>query len=497
MGANGFWGMITGEMSKLRNYLSNFGIKITSVYNSWKLDSSQVNYELARALYDNTDDRYKLGAGFCKRIINAKAGFIGVPKFNSTDPEAQDALDAFFNDNISQRGQTMKKMLVEGRCIVWITREETDAVLYPESKAHLVYNIIPNESLKGIIRDPVTLQPVEYVFAFTQEWYDKEGNKKTTYIQEHVTAAGRRRQQSGDLIPDFQEELETNWGFIPIIIFNNEADVTRESGQSEFEPVEPYLKAYHDLMFRALQGSHMHSTPRMKLKVKDVASFLLYNFGIADARKFAEEGGKIKLDNHELLILQDGEDAHYIEIQSPAGGAEALLKLLFYCIVDASETPEFVFGVHTPSALSSVKEQMPVFGKTIDRKRDNVADSWKRLARIVLAMTALSQGKHFATYATTLEWEEIAARDDKEVAETIKAIVEALNTAIEGKFCSVEAATAFLQKYIPTMRDYNPEEAPDRTERERIIGNAIERERLADGALNLEEKKALETEIAV
>jgi hypothetical protein len=305
-----------------------------------------------------------------------------------------------------------------------------------------------------------------------------------------VTVNGRIREQSGDLIPDFITEIPSNWGFIPIVIFNNEADATRESGQSEFEAVEPFLKAYHDLMQKALQGSHMHSTPRMKLKVKDVGAFLLYNFGISDPRKFAEEGGKISFDNHELLLLQHDEDAQYIEIQSPAGGAEALLKLLFYCIVDASETPEFVFGVHTPSSLSSVKEQMPVFAKTIDRKRDNVTDTWKRLARIVLAMTAQAQGKQFATYATTLEWEEIAAKDDKEIAETIKAIVEALNTAIEGKFCSAEAAAAFLQKYIPTMRDYDPEEEPDRTERERIIGNAIERERMADGAVNIDEINA-------
>jgi hypothetical protein len=155
-----------------------------------------------------------------------------------------------------------------------------------------------------------------------------------------------------------------------------------------------------------------------------------------------------------------------------------------------SETPEFVFGVHTPSSLSSVKEQMPVFAKVIDRKRDNFADAWKRLARIVLAMTAQAEGKQFATYATTLEWEEIAAKDDKEVAETIKAIVEAINTAVEGKILSVEAATAFLKKYIPTMRDYDPNEYPDRTERQRIIDNAKERERMADGIDNQEELNA-------
>jgi hypothetical protein len=145
--AEGWVKHAVGEMSKLRNFFTNFSIKITGTLNAYKLDSSEVNYELARSLYDNSNDKYKLGAGFCRRVINSKLSFIGVPSFLSDDPEAKDMLKQFCNENISNMTQTTKKTLVEGRCIVWITRESTESALYPEIEARLVYNIIPNEAV--------------------------------------------------------------------------------------------------------------------------------------------------------------------------------------------------------------------------------------------------------------------------------------------------------------------------------------------------------------
>ncbi len=59
-------------------------------------------------------------------------------------------------------------------------------------------------------------------------------------------------------------------------------------------------------MLHAINGSKMHSTPRLKLKLKDVSGFLLHNFGIGDVAKFAAEGKTINLDGRELLILTDG-----------------------------------------------------------------------------------------------------------------------------------------------------------------------------------------------
>lgn len=75
----------------------------------------------------------------------------------------------------------------------------------------------------------------------------------------------------------------------------------------------------------------MHSTPKLKMKLKDVAGFLRNNFGIDDPVKFAKEGGKVNLDGHEVLFMTTDEDAGFIEVNSATGDAQVLLNLLF-CI---------------------------------------------------------------------------------------------------------------------------------------------------------------------
>ncbi|EMT38120.1 Phage portal protein, SPP1 Gp6-like protein [Thermoanaerobacter thermohydrosulfuricus WC1] len=485
-----------GEISKLRDLLSFTGWRLyTGTYiTPYRLNSSRVDYAKARALYENTDDAYKLGAGFAKTVINTTVGFMGVPRFRSEDEEAQAVLDDFFSANVSRMQLTHRNAMRDGDCFVWITREENeDATLYPEKKARLVYNIIPPEQVVQIIRNPITGSVREYVLKSEHVWLDESNNTRRCIVTQRISKDRRLIQIDGDIPPDIQPGEERNpWGFIPIVHFKNEGDETKEFGQSDLEPIEPFMKAYHDVMLHAIQGSKMHSTPRLKLKLKDIAQFLQNNFGITDPAEFAAKGGTINLDGHELLIFMDEEDADFIEVKSAIGDAKDLLQLLFYCIVDTSETPEFAFGVHTPSSHASVKEQMPILIRRIARKREYFTEAWQRLARIVLAMTAQAEGKSFSTYATTLEWDDIDPRDGKDVAEELNLITQALNTAIQGGFLSIQAAADFLKEYITTMRDFISDDPEVPGERERIIQDRIMQARLEDGQLLQDEKQIID-----
>lgn len=489
-----FVGRVVGEMAKLRTrswgiITSLIGGKYALGASGLVIDNSRVDYAKARALYENEDEDYKLSAGFAKPLINAKAGFMGVPSFESEDESAADVLRGFFGENHSKMSRTHAKALAEGDCFVWLTREETDNVLYPELGARLKYTIIPNEEVVSIQRHPLTREPMEYVLKSTVDWFDDTGRKRKTVVVQRINAVHRIIQQEGDMIPGLEREtiLKNPWGFIPIEHFKNEESEHRTFGQSDLEAIEPFLRAYHDVMLYSLQGSKLHSRPRLQLRLKDVAQFLQNNFGVTDPVEFARKGGTISLEGKEFLIFTEGEDATFIEAKTAMGeAADALLKLLYYCIVATSETPEFVLGVHTPSALASVEVQMPVFVRAISRKRDNFASNWKRLARMVLAMTSLAELKTFETYATTLVWEEIDPRDEKEAAETLKALTEALDTAVKGNFLSQDSAAAHLKPYIPAMKEYDSEDQQEDTELKRIIQNKVVSERLADGAIGIE-----------
>lgn len=491
-----------GEISKLRNVFSMFtsywALKTGSYFSAYKLDSTRVDYAKARALYDNTEDKYKLGAGFCKPIINTTVGFMGVPRFKSEDATAQEILDEFFSSNTSRMMETHRNALRDGDWFVWITREENlMQALYPEKKVRLVFNMLPPDQVPHIIKDPRTNQVREYVIQASYDWLDESDTPKRAMVTQRISDTKRRIRVSGDIPEGLAATMEEDnpWGFIPIVHFKNEGDATREFGQSDLEPIEPFLKAYHDVLLHALQGSKMHSTPRLKFKLKDLAGFLRNNFGIADPYAFASQGGTISLDGHEFFLFNDEEDAEFIEVKSAIGDATELLKFLFYCIVDTSETPEFAFGVHTPSSLSSVKEQMPVLVRKVARKREQFTESWQLLARIVLAMTALAGENKADTYATVLEWDEVDPRDEKEVAEILAKVTTALKTALEGEFISTEAAVEFLKQYISTMNDYNSDDPEIPGERERIMKSRMQRMRLEDAQFLEEQKKKIDREL--
>jgi hypothetical protein len=485
---------VAGEMSKLRQGMAGlWGVITGTLGGTYRLDSSRVDYAKARSLYDNTEENYKLGAGFAKKVVNASVGYIGLPEFKSSDEEAQKIVNDFMKKNESKVQRTHLNAIKEGDCFVWITREKKVSPLFREKELRLVYNIIPPEQVKRIDKDPLTGEVFQYVLEADHTWYNDSGTPKKCKIKQWISADSRKIEADGDLPPNLEVEDHPNpWGFIPIVHFKNDGDETTEFGKSDLESIEPFLKIYHDVLLAAVQGSKMHSTPRLKMKVKDVPAFLRNNFGVNDPKEFQKNGGKIDLHGKEILLLQDSEDASFIEAKSATGDAMTLLEFVFYCIVSASETPEFIFGVHTPSSLSSVKEQMPIFIQKVERKRKSFTDSWQLLARMVLSMTSQSELTIFDTYETTLVWETVDQRDSKDVAEELKITVEALDKALAGGLISEQAAVEYLSYWIDTMHQYDGEDEDIEYEKDRILKTKLLLRRLEDGQLfEAEEKEAV------
>lgn len=480
MAKQGWLKKAVGEISKLRQSIfGQFGTILTGRWNvPYVLNSSRVEYELARQLYHNTHNDYKLGAGFAKPIINTLAGFMGVPRFRCKDEEAQEVLDEHVGRWVSRMQRTHQLSLRDGDCFVMLANLENDDSLFPDEENRIDFIIIPPEQIADIELDPITKRPKAYTIEARAKW---DAGQREYAVTQRITAEEITVKVEGDTPEGLTSETRPNpWGFIPIIHFKNEPEETELYGTSELEAVEPYLKAYHDVMLHAMQGSKMHSTPRLKLKLRDVHAFLQNNF--PEALKAVQRGEQANIDlkGHELLIFTDEEDASFIEAQSTIGDAEALLKLLFYCIVDVSEVPEFAFGVHTPSSHASVKEQMPLLIRRVARKREMVTENWQTLARMLLVMHSKITGKKFESYEVGITWDAVIERDEKEYADTIYTLVNALNTALLGGFISLDAAVDLLAQYIDTMKEYATDDPELPGERERIIKSWYLRSRLED-----------------
>ncbi len=480
-----------GEISKLLAPVASFSFGSSAA--PYALKSQKVNYELTKQLYKNIHDDYKLGAAFARPVIDTCVGFMGTPTLRSEDEDAQAVLDDHFGRWTGRFLAATRNCLRDGDHFFRLVRvDEGQSKLYKQTGPRIDLRVIPAGQIKDIETDPVTGDILAYVREVKVRWGPEK--RKEYVVTERIAADMTEIKREGDVPPnvDKKEEHPNHWGFIPVVHFKNEAEEDELYGSSDLEPIEPFMKAYHDVMLHAMQGSKLHSTPKMKLKVKDVKSFLLYNFGVDLDKLKPGEKPSISLEGREILILKDDEEAGFIEVKSPTGAAETLLKFLFYCIVDVSQTPEFAFGTHVKSSNASVQEQMTPLIRKIQRKRGQFEEQYQLLGRMLLSMWEQSGGYSVDTYDTVVDWDEITEKDKKALAETLERVVKALSQAVQDGLMGLESAVEFLQQYVPTMMNWISDDPETPGERERIIRTLIMRRRLEDGEGLKDEGKAID-----
>jgi hypothetical protein len=462
-----------GEISLLRRFgwVGGWGF-----YTPYTLDSSRVDYTLARALYRNTDDRYKLGAAFAKPIVNTTAGFMGAPNFTHGDEEADAALEDAMRRHTGTLLRINRNVLRDGD--VFARWDLVQDRLNPAERT-LRLRLVPPEWVQPIL-DPVTGDTRELVIRYPVKQTDRDGRETLAYtIVETLTATTVRVLADNRAPAEVQArnvDEANEWGFIPVVHFRNEPEEDQLYGASDLEPVEPYLRAYHDVMLSAVGGSKLFSRPKVKFQLKNVDTFLKNNFSADELR-----AGKVTFQGKDLFFVTEGEDISFVTGDSGVIGATTLLEFLFMCIVDVSETPEFAFGTAVASSKASVSEQMVPLKRKIARKRGQLEEPFGELASMYLAMWARVENKQLDTFRTQIEWDDVSDEDSVAVANAISTLANGLTTAMEAGILSEDAAAEMLRTLVPTMLPWSdPEEEED--EQRRVSAGSARRARLAEAA---------------
>lgn len=465
------WQRVMGEINVLRSSgLQSFGF-----FTPYQLDSSRVDYKLARALYRNTEDKYKLGAGFAKPIVNTAAGFMGAPHFTHAAPDADQALEEAMEAWTGKLLRINRNALRDGDVFARIGR--MPARFNPGEEVFDL-QLVPPEWVTPVT-DPLTGSWQEVVIRHPVKLLDKDGKVSNQYtIVETLRPTVREIEADGAAPAEVKarNRKEPNpWGFIPVVHARNEAEEDQLFGASELEPVEPFLKAYHDVMLFSVQGSKLFSRPKAKFKLHDVSKFLSDNFSQEEI-----QAGKLRMDSREIFLMKENDDASFITADSGLDGTTTLLKFIYFCIVDVSETPEFAFGTAVQSSKASVSEQMIPLARKIRRKRGHMEEPYGELASMYLAMWAKVENSPLETYRVKTGWEELSPRNDSEVATTIKTLIEGLAQGIESGLLSLPAASEFLREFVPSMLPWLDPDADD-DERRRVAKTMELLRRLQDG----------------
>jgi len=455
----------------------------------YQLDSSRVDYDLARQLYRNSHEKYKLGAAFARPVVNSVAGFVGAPHFTHRDPDADIALEAFVAAEASRLIRSIRNAVRDGDVFVRVVYD--DDPLEPGRK-RFALRLLPPEWVTPI-RDPITGGLQEVVIRYPVEQRDADGRVIGHYhLVETIRNDARTLEADSRAPADVRERLageskENPWGLIPVVHVRNEPEEYAVWGASELEPLEPFMRAYHDVMLYAVQGARMFARPKVRFNLQDVDGFLARNFSEPEI-----ESGRLRFGDKEIFLLTEGEDVAFITADSGLASITTLLKFLFYCIVDVSETPEFAFGTAVQSSKASVSEQMVPFARKIRRKRGQFEEPFQEIAGKFLAMWAQVENRRLETYRAAIDWEEIQPRDDAAIAQTVATLVNGLVQAVDGGLMSLDAASEFLREFVPSMLPWVDPDADD-DERRRVTRSLAMIARLRDGA-GLDAFEGAETE---
>lgn len=500
--AGGIWLRSRAAISSAFRLAGNLPNRSQPFAADYHLDSSTVDVRLARSLYNNTEPRYKLGAGFSRAAINVPVGFMGVPilrvqrssNTSTATDSAQDEIDRMLPQWAGQIRAVHKAVLLDGEALVRIrpaNRSPAYSGLFSSKDKDIEIGYEPSESFEVLHMDE-DIGAIEGVRVKHLFYVQEGGQTVERALWETVTA------------DQITLEYESNWkpkrtfpnplGWVPAVYISNESARHELRGRSELEALEPYMKFYHDVMLHAGAASKLHSTAKLILRVQDVNKFLENNFTEAEVTN-----GVLTFKDKDVLFFETGapeigitgstayaEGADIIQARAPLGDTNTLLEYIFLNIVDASEVPEWAFGGAIASSKASVSEQSAPLVHKIHRKRSLFENSWIMAAR--MALTMLGQ----TGVQLSAEWDDLATKDTKAESEALKARVEALVALNDAETISKQSIVEELRPYLPKVLPYSFDNSRD--EKTRLEDEIEERDAKFADSMSEQEGDGLDQE---
>lgn len=430
----------------------------------YRLDTSEVDVELARSLYFNRDERYKLGAGFSRPAINVPTGFMGLPQLHAPDHlggEEQEWLDRAILAWTGQIAKAHQMCLRDGEVLVRLhpaNRSPAYEALYGDEDKDLTLSLVPSEAFEIIAADE-DIEAIEAIKIKHVFMVDDHGSIVEKELYETITAEKITLKYQDDYKP--KRTFDNPMRFIPAVLLENETEMAQLHASSELEAIEPYMKFYHDVMVHAGSSSELHSTAKLVIRARDLNRFLRANFSDIEITE-----KRLRFKNKDVLFFESGdpsitavgsniyaEGAEIIQAEAPLGDTTTLLEFIFLNIVDVSEVPEWAFGGAIGSSKASVSEQSAPLVHKVKRKRAMVESGWALVGRMMLKAVLDVQAR------VEVRWSDLAMRDLKSEAEAFRNFTEALLALNDGQSVSKTTMNKILSKLLPEILPYNLDES--------------------------------------
>jgi hypothetical protein len=414
-------------------------------------DGTVVDVNMARQLYRNDGADTNLGAGFCRPIIDLAVEYIDLPRVTSDDDER----DTFLNECIhdywgSNMLQIWRDSTRDSKTVFRYRQPDlANKLVTDRDRLHGKIETVPPEACQFYYNpadpDMVDKCVITHWIQIPDDEFEQNildpaqsaNAQRSPQTNEHqvievVTPTSVRFFDLTDNVELFSWGGRNKFGFVNLWEVHNEYDVTLGGGQSDLEPIVPFIRAFHDVLLQSLQAHKYHSTPKLRFQIKDIVTFLRNNIpDVLDDNGKVIPGATFKWSGREVLFVQPDEDVNFIEAKSVLGDSKTLLEFLIECICIAAETPKWAL-MKMETSNDKTAEARP-FEKKIERKRKMFTPFVQMMCKMALAATGKTPETVKITWPA-IRLEELAAK-----AQAIQQIVMAADVAAAHHWMSDES----------------------------------------------------------
>jgi hypothetical protein len=434
-------------------------------------DDTVVDYNFARQLYRNDGADTNLGAGFCRPIIDLSVEYLDLPRVTSDDDERDTYLNECIHDYWASSFQQVVRDAIRDSKTVFRFRQPDIAnkLVTDRDRLHGKIEVIPPEACQ-FYYNPADPDMVDKLVI--THWIDVPDDSFEQNILDPAQSANAQRapqtteHQVIEVVTperirffDLTDNKElvswggpNRYGFVNAAEVHNEYDATLGGGQSDLEPLIPFIRSFHDVLLQTLRAHKYHSTPKLRFQIKDVGTFLRNNFpDVLDDNGRITPGASIRWEGREVLFVQPDEDIGFIEAQSVLGDSKTLLEFLIECICIAAEVPKWaLMKVETSNDKNA--EARP-FEKKIERKRKNFAPFVQMMCKMALSAT----GQIPETVRIT--WPVIRTDELVSKGQAIQQLIMGFDVATQHHWVADETVISILGSLFPEFQSPEIEKA--------------------------------------
>jgi hypothetical protein len=438
-----------------RSWSALRSVFVAPFFNRPVMEGTAINFDLARSLYRNDNPRYNLGAGFVRPIVDLSVEYVGLPGVTSDNGDT----DAWLNECIQkhwapQLQQVWRDSIRDSQVVIRFRQPLIDNPLFTEEdRTHGRIECVAPETV-FVQMDPADADKVGQ--AIINHWIELD-----TRDEDEIARGVLPRIEEVHIIETITPKMymyydKTNetelvswrtpnpFGFVPVWKFYNEFDAALAGGQSDIEPIMPFIQAFHEVLLQTLAAHKYHSTPKAKFNLKDIYSFLRNNFpNVLDESGRIKSDAKVNWDGNEVLFFGEGEDGGFIEARSVLGDSKTLLEFLIDCICMAAEVPRW--ALLKDSGATDKDASVQPFEKKITRKRVMFSEVIVMVCKMALAVNSKSP------VTVRVTWPSIRLSDLASKAQAIQQIVLACDVASTHEWLADETVIQIIASLFPEV----------------------------------------------